>query len=91
MFGIMTKRKIIKAFAKDIAYKQKRADWQYYIGNDKEMSSYMLEGVSHMQRLMRDLGITAEVYKEAYKIYDFRNSGKKDFVPNLEELKKDPW
>ena len=28
------------------------------------------------------------IIKEAYKIYDFRNSGKKDFVPDIELIKR---
>ena len=32
--------------------------------------------------------ILSQVYEEAYKIYDFRNSGKKDFVPDIELIKK---
>ena len=32
--------------------------------------------------------ILKEVYDEAYKIYDFRNSGKKDYSQNVALIKK---
>jgi len=41
--------------------------------------------------LSTKLGICEEVYQEAYKIYNFRESGKKEYKPSqvqLEELKK---
>lgn len=87
MFGLISKKKVINAFAKNLANKQKKADKLYYIDNNQESSSWMLDGVYHMQNLMKDLGITKEVYNLAYKIYDFRNSGKKDYKPDLNTLK----
>jgi len=88
MFGLISKKRVINAFAKDLAYKQKKADKLYYLNNNQTRSSWMLDGVYHMQELMKNLGITKEVYNQAYKIYDFRNSGKKDHKPNLDELTK---
>lgn len=70
-----------------MAYLQIRADWWYYIysGEDNQkMSSLMLENVTELRCICIELDILKEVYDEAYKIYDFRNSGKKDHVPNLE-------
>ncbi len=89
----ITKKKLIKKFAEELAYLQIRADWWYYVSNmkDKEkqkMSSMELDAVTELRCICHDLGILKEVYEEAYKIYDFRNSGKKDFVPNVELIKQ---
>jgi hypothetical protein len=84
---IVFRKTIIKAIAKEIAEYQRKADYFYYIRKDQDMSSFELERVSPLKYLSNRLGIAKEVYEEAYKIYDFRNSGKKDFEPNLEEIK----
>lgn len=47
------------------------------------MSSMQLDSVTELRCICNDLGILNKVYDEAYKIYDFRNSGKKDFVPDV--------
>lgn len=87
MFGLTRKSTIVKTFAKELARLQKRADKYYYIDNDQDMSSYILDRVIPLRDLTHKFGITNKVYTEAYKIYDFRNSGKKDYSPNLEDLK----
>jgi hypothetical protein len=87
-FGFISKKKIIKLFAEELAEKQKDADYWYYIKNNQEMSSFMLEKVDELKTLLIKFDVCNEVYNEAYKIYDFRNSGKKDFVPDLELLYK---
>lgn len=89
----ITKKKLIKKFAEELAYLQIRADWWYYVSQVKEeekqnMSSMELDAVTELRCICHDLGIIKEVYDEAYKIYDFRNSGKKDFIPNVELIKK---
>lgn len=87
----ITKKKLVKKLAEELAYLQIRADWWYYISNVKdkqEMSNMELEGVTELRCICYELGILKEVYKEAYKIYDFRNSGKKDFVPNVDLIKQ---
>lgn len=89
----ISKKKLIKKFAEELAYLQIRADWWYYVSQVKEeerqnMSSMELDGVTELRCICQDLAIIKEVYKEAYKIYDFRNSGKKDFVPDIELIKK---
>lgn len=76
-----------------MAYLQIRADWWYYVshGNEEEkqnMSSMMLEAVTELRCICFDLGITKEAYEQAYKIYDFRNSGKKNYVANIELIEK---
>lgn len=90
---IITRKKLIKKFAEELAYLQIRADWWYYASHVNEnerqnMSSHNLDLVTELRCICHDLGITKEVYKEAYKIYDFRESGKQDFVPNLDLIKK---
>lgn len=89
----ITKRKLVKKFAEELAYLQIRADWWYYVSNCKDeekqdMSSHMLDGVTELRCICHELGILKEVYNKAYEIYDFRNSGKKDFVPDVELIKK---
>ena len=89
----ITKKKLIKKLAEELAYLQIRADWWYYVasGNKEEnqnMSSMQLEDVTELRCICNDLGILKEVYDEAYKIYDFRNSGKKDYVANVELIKQ---
>lgn len=87
MFILTTRKRMVKEFAKQIANLQKRADKYFYINHDQEMSSYMLDRVIPIRDMCIGLGIVNQVYKEAYKIYDFRSSGKRDFEPNLELLK----
>lgn len=89
----ITKRKLVNEFAKELAYLQIRADWWYYASKieDEErqnMSSKMLDDVTELRCICSKLGIMKEVYEKAYKIYDFRNSGKKDFQPDIELIKK---
>jgi len=89
----ITKKKLIKKFAEELVYLQIRADWWYYVSHMKDeekrnMSSMQLEAATELRCICNDLGILKEVYEEAYKIYDFRNSGKKDFVPNVELIKQ---
>lgn len=100
----ITKKKLVKKIAEEVAYLQLKADWWYYcFGGGKEpnyvvdkdtgttvqdMSSSQLELVTEAKAIAMELGIWSEVYKEAINIYDFRNSGKKDFVPDIELIKK---
>lgn len=89
----ITKKKLVKKFAEELAYLQIRADWWFYVANgDKEenqnMSNSQLEGVTELRCICHDLGILNEVYDEACKIYDFRNSGKKNHVADVELIKR---
>lgn len=95
----ITKKKLIKQLAEELAYLQIRADWWYYCYPnemvDKEsnitkqdMSSRELDAVTELKNICVGLGICSEVYNEAYKIYDFRNSGKKDYKPDVEHIRK---
>lgn len=95
----VTKKKLIKTLAEELAYLQIRADWWYYcFSNDivdkesnitkQDMSSSELDLVTEVKSIASRFGILNKVYEEAYKIYDFRNSGKKDFIPDIELIKK---
>lgn len=100
----VTKKKLIKTLAEELAYLQIRADWWYYCFNDgknpdkvidngteitvRDMSSSELDLVTEVKTIAMRFDILSKVYEEAYKIYDFRNSGKKDFVPDIELIKK---
>ena len=91
-----------------MAYLQINADWWYYCfcgGSDpdmiidkdtgitpRDMSSSNLDLVTEVRAIAKELGIFKQVYEEAYKIYDFRNSGKEDFVADkklIEKLKRE--
>ena len=81
-----TKKKLVKKFAEELAYLQIRADWWFYVASgDKEenqnMSNSQLEGVTELRCICNDLGILNEVY-------DFRNSGKKNYVADVELIKR---
>lgn len=89
----ITKKKLVKKIAEELAYLQIKADWWYYVsnfeGNEKrEMSSKEIDGVTELRCICHSLGILEEVYEEAYKIYDFRNSGKLDFIPDIALIKQ---
>ena len=100
----VTKKKLIKTLAEELAYLQIRADWWYYCFNDgknpdkvidndteitvRDMSSSELDLVTEVKTIAMRFDILQKVYEEAYKIYDFRNSGKKDFVPDIKLIKR---
>lgn len=90
----ITKKKLIKELSKELAYLQINADWWYYVYSSKdinerrEMSSSNLDDVVELRTICYTLGILKEVYDEAYKIYDFRNSGKEGYKPDIELIKK---
>ena len=104
MIFFTTKKKLIKTLAEELAYLQIRADWWYYCFCDdsnpdkvldedtgitvRDMSSNELDLVTEVKTIAMRFNILPKVYEEAYKIYDFRNSGKKDFVPDIELIKK---
>ena len=91
-----TRKQLIKEYALKIANIQMRADREYYkphlkdykpVEHENDHAAWILDQVTPLKEMCQYLGIANEVYEEAYKIYDFRNSGKKDFVPDLERLK----
>lgn len=82
---IVTRKRMIMEFATKIARLQKQADENYY--RDKKLknyesnhSSWLLDQVVPLKQMCQKLGISDQVYKEAYKIYDFRNSGKDGYT-----------
>ena len=92
-----TKKKLIKTLAEELAYLQIRADWWHYcysgekVDEDitkQDMSSSVLDLVTEVIAIAMRFDILSKVYEEAYKIYDFRNSGNKDFIPDIELIKK---
>lgn len=90
-YEFIEKKELIEKFAKEMARSQKKADKYYYIDNNKEMADYVLIYATELKEFASKLGICEEMYQEAYKIYDFRNSGKEDVIPDekkLEELRK---
>ena len=91
VYEFIEKKELIAIFAKEMARLQKKADKYYYIDNDKEMADFMLSYATEVKELSIKLEVCNEVYQEAYKIYNFRESGKREYVPTkeqLEELKK---
>lgn len=88
----VTKRKLIKQLAEELAYLQIRADWWFYVSHLKEkqdMSSRELEAVTELRCICIHLGLPLnKIYKTAYKIYDFSNSGKPNFEPDIELIEK---
>lgn len=88
---LIEKKELINEFAKEMARLQKKADKYYYIENDINMSDYVLIYATELKEFATKLGICEEMYQEAYKIYNFKNSGKTGYKlseKELEELKK---
>lgn len=85
-----SKRRLTKIFAEKIAQLECDADYWYYISKDDDyhnMSSFCLDQILPLQSLIRRLGLNEKkVYKEAYKLYDFRNSGKEGYVPDKRKI-----
>ena len=82
------KKELINEFAKEMARLQKKADKYYYIDNNKEMSDYVLIYATELKDFASKLGICERMYREAYKIYDFRNSGREEYIPSKEQLEE---
>jgi hypothetical protein len=82
---IVTRKTIIKEFAIKIAELQRKADEKYYRDNppkkhENAHASWFLDQIIPLKDMCQKLGISKQVYKEAYKIYDFRNSGKDGYT-----------
>lgn len=82
------KEELIKEFAKEMARLQKKADRYFYIDNNIEMSAFVLNYATELKEFASKLGICEEMYKEAYKIYNFKDSGKKSYIPSQEQLEE---
>ena len=82
------KDELVSKFAKEMARLQKKCDKFYYIDNDIDLCDYIQAQIDFLKSFLIRLGICEEVYKQAYIIYDFRDSGKEDYVPSEEKLKE---
>jgi hypothetical protein len=84
--NILVRRKtIVKEFAMKIAELNRRSDEWYYKDippkkNTNYQASWLLDQIIPLNQMCQKLGIREQVYKEAYKIYDFRNSGKNGYA-----------
>lgn len=76
----MDRQEVINIFAQEMAKTQKKADKFYYKQDNKDMAAYCTDHALVIKDLAVKLGICDEVYIEAYKIYDFRNSGKTGYT-----------
>ena len=76
--------------AEEIAELQRSADKAYYERSDQSQSDYLLVQVDELKSLANKLGISKKVYEEAYKIYDFRNSGKVGYTLKDGKIIEDP-
>lgn len=84
-FEFIERKELIQKFAKEMARLQKKADKYYYINHDIGMADFILNYATEVKELASKLGICEEMYQEAYKIYDFRRSGTRDYVLSAEE------
>ena len=88
VYELIERKELISKFAKEMARLQKKADKYYYIDNNKEMADYVLIYATELKDFASKLGICEEMYQEAYKIYDFRNSEREEYVPSKEQLEE---
>lgn len=77
---LIRRKTLIKEFAGEIAKLQKKADYWYYDRDNRAMFNYNIDKANAIAAFSRRFGICEEVYNEAYKIYDFRNSGKEGYI-----------
>lgn len=80
MHFITTKKRIIEAFAQEIAELQRKSDVYYYEKDDQQYSSWLLDQVRALRIFTCKLGICNAVYKRACEIYDFQSSGKNGYI-----------
>lgn len=76
---------ILMPFAEIIAEVQQRADLIFYADNptrdfNNDLSGITLNELIPIRRIIDKLGLCQLVYREAYKIYDFRNSGRDGYT-----------
>lgn len=88
VYEFIDRKELIEKFAKEMARLQKKADKFYYIENNAEMADFNLIYATEVKELAIKLGICEEVYQEAYKIYNFKESGKKEYKPSQEQLEE---
>ena len=85
-YEFIDRKELIQKFAKEMARLQKKADKYYYINKDRGMADFVLNYATEVKELASKLGICDEMYQEAYKIYDFKYSGRKDHVLSEKEI-----
>ena len=90
---IFTRKKLINELAEEMAYLQIRADWWSYVSKLGEetkvqMVTNALDEYDEVRKICYKLGILKKTYYEALKIYDFRESCKKGYKPNIDLIKK---
>ena len=76
----ITKKRLIKEFAKEIARLQQDSDRWFYVHKNRDHASWLLDRCGAIREFAIKLGICEKVYEEAYKIYDFRNSGRSGYT-----------
>lgn len=86
MLRVLNKSKLIDQFAYELAVRQNEADWWYYILHDQEMSSFVLDGLQTFNDIANRFGIYDEMYHQALQIYDFSQSGKDGYNPDLDMI-----
>lgn len=87
-YEFIERKELIGKFAKEMARLQKKADKYYYINKDIGMADFVLNYATEVKELAIKLGICEEMYQEAYKIYDFRQSGRREYLPTEEQLEE---
>lgn len=91
MKDIYTKNDIYNFLGKLKASFEKKADYYYYIENDREMSSEELNAefysFNYISKLL-ELSIedSAKILESALKYYNFSQSGKEGYKPSIEVL-----
>lgn len=88
VYNFIEREELINKFAKEMARLQKKADKYFYIDNNSEMSDYVLIYATELKEFASKLGVCEEMYTEAYKIYDFRKSGSKEYRPTEQQLEE---
>ena len=85
---ILTKRKLVKKFAFELAYLQMKSDEWLYLNHNQNLSDYYLRAVSELRAVIVLLNLPIKkIYEEAKKIYDFTNSGKNGYEPDPQKIK----
>lgn len=88
MIRVFNRDKVIDTFAEELAYLQVSADYWYYILHDNDMSDHELNYVTELRNNAYRLNILDEVYDRALQIYDFSQSGKEGFNPDIDTIER---
>ena len=71
---------VIEHFAQEVARLQRLADVSFYVNNDQDHSSWLVDQSYALKSLAEKMGIWNLVHARAVEIYDFRNSGKQGYT-----------